>query len=87
MERAFAPAKDLVGSVYELLHDAAQKAWSLARPVFFVGLLVDFVTARLGWIDTVMRYYRDFISATSGGSTLVVVLLAILAYTYLGHRR
>ncbi len=79
MEKLLAPIKDLIGSLYDLLFDAAQKVWSLAKPIFLIGVVFDLVTGKLGWINQLLEIYRQVLSTTSGASWLVVVVVALLA--------
>lgn len=83
LEPIFSPIKELIAHVYDLLFDAANKVWKLAKPVAMIGLLLDFLTGKLGWITTIMNYYRQFMHDTSGASWIVLVVFAMLALTYL----
>lgn len=78
MGKFLEPVKELVGSLYDLLFDAAQKVWSLVKPVFLIGLAFDLVTGKLGWINQILGVYRQVITDTSGASWLVLIVLAIL---------
>jgi hypothetical protein len=83
LEPIFQPVKVLIGTVYDVLFDAAQKVWKLAKPVAMIGLLVDLLTGKLGWIQTMLGYYRTFMHDTSGSSWIVLVLAAVLVLTYM----
>jgi len=78
MGKLFQPLQDLIGSVYDLLHDAADKVLALAKPIAMIGLLVDLLTGKLGWIDNILSYYRAALNYTSGTSWLVLILAALL---------
>ena len=80
--RAFDSVKDLVGSLYDVLYDAANKVWSLAKPVLFVGLVVDLVSGKLGWIGQIVGYYKQIVDYTSGASTLVVVIIGLVVLSW-----
>lgn len=79
MERLLSPIKDLIGSLYDLLFDAAQKVWSLVKPIFLIGIVFDLVTGKLGWINQLLGVYQQVLTSTSGASWLVVFLVALLA--------
>jgi hypothetical protein len=83
----FAPVRDLVGGLYDLLMDSATKVWALAKPVAMIGLLFDLLTSRLGWIDSILAYYHRFMHDTSGASSLVLVLGTVLVLTYFAKSR
>ncbi|MDO8462343.1 MAG: hypothetical protein Q7S98_05740 [Deltaproteobacteria bacterium] len=85
MGKIFQPLQDLIGSVYDLLHDAAEKVWSLAKPIAMIGLLVDFLTGKLGWISSMLGYYKQFLADTSGTSWLVLVLAVLLAMSCMAN--
>jgi cobalamin biosynthesis protein CobD/CbiB len=74
MERLFEPIKDLIGALYDLLIDAAEKVWNVAKPVVMIGLLIDLVSGQLGWINQILGYYHQAISYTSGASWLLAIL-------------
>lgn len=78
MEKLFAPITDLVGSLHGMLLDAAQKIWSLVKPIFMIGIVFDLVSGRLGWIDQLLGTYNQLLAATSGASWLVVVVGALI---------
>lgn len=86
MGNLFTPVKDLVGSIFDVLYDAAQKVWSLAKPVILVGLTVDLVTGKLGWIGTILEYYRRTLEYTAGTSWLVLIIGGLLAMTWFAKR-
>lgn len=86
MSTLFTPVKDLVGNIYDLLFDAAQKVWSLVKPVLFIGLTLDLVTGKLGWIGTILDYYRRTLEYTAGTSWLVLVIGGMLALAYFAKR-
>ncbi len=71
--------KGLVGNVYDVLYDAAEKVWSLVKPIFLIGIVFDLVTNKLGWINQIVMLYKDVVAYTSTGSTLVVVIIGLLA--------
>ena len=74
MGNLFTPVKDLVGSIYDVLFDAAAKVWSLVKPILLIGLAIDLVTGKLGWIGTILEYYRRTLEYTAGTSWLVLVI-------------
>lgn len=82
MEKLFAPIKDLVGAVYDIVYDAATKVWNLAKPVILIGLLIDLVTHKLGWVDTILEYYRRTLDYTGGTHWLVLIIggMVLLAW-------
>ena len=86
MEKVFAPIKDLVGAVYGVLYDAAQKVWTLAKPIVLIGLLFDLVTGELGWIGSILDYYRQFLNYTSGTSWLVLVIAGFLVLGFFARK-
>ncbi|MBI4126586.1 MAG: hypothetical protein HY465_03750, partial [Deltaproteobacteria bacterium] len=65
MMKAFDPVKDLVGSLYDVLFDAANKVWNLVKPILLIGLVFDLVTGKLGWINQLMGYYQQLMQYTS----------------------
>lgn len=83
----FAPVKDLVKGLYDLVMDAATKVWSLAKPIVLIGLLFDLVTAKIGWISNILVYYRQFMHDTSGSAPLVLILGTVLVLTYFAKSR
>lgn len=86
MGNLFSPVKDLVGSVYDLIYDAAQKVWSLVKPILLIGLAIDLVTAKLGWIHTILEYYHRTLDYTAGTSWLVLVIGGMLVLTWFTKR-
>ena len=84
MGKLFQPLQDLVGSLYDLLHDAADKVWGLAKPIAMIGLLFDLLTGKLGWISSIMEVYKTFLQHTSGTSWLVLVLAALVVLSCRG---
>lgn len=86
MGNLFAPVKDLVGGVYDVLFDAASKVWNLAKPVILIGLAVDLVTGKLGWIGTILEYYRRTLEYTAGTSWLVLVIGGMIALTWFAKK-
>lgn len=78
MSKFFEPVKDLVASLYDVFHDAAEKVWSLAKPVLLIGLAIDFVSAKLGWITQILEYYRQGLAYTSDASHFVLILGALM---------
>lgn len=78
MGKLFEPVHDLISSLYDLLHDAADKVWSLAKPIAMIGLLFDLLTGKLGWIGSILDFYKQFLGHTSGTSWLVLVILGLL---------
>ena len=82
MEKIFEPIKDLIGSVYNLLFDAATKVWSLVKPIFLIGLVVDLVTGKLGWITQILEFYRQAISYTATASWWLVLVMALLLFHF-----
>ncbi|OGQ05312.1 MAG: hypothetical protein A2W61_03375 [Deltaproteobacteria bacterium RIFCSPLOWO2_01_44_7] len=78
MVKFFEPVKDLVAGLYDVFHDAAEKAWSLAKPVLFVGLAIDLVSGKLGWITQILEYYRQGLAYTAGASHFVLILGALM---------
>lgn len=87
MDKLFAPLKDLIGSVYDFLYDAATKVWSLAKPIVFIGLLFDLITGKFGWIQSILGIYRQFLSYTSGTHWLVLVLLTVVVVSFFSSKR
>ena len=83
LEPLFEPLKILMNTVYDVLMDAAQKVWRLAKPVAMIGLLIDLLTAKLGWIHTIIGYYNEFMRATSGTSWLVLLLVTVLILSFM----
>lgn len=86
MANLFTPVKDLVDSIYDVLFDAASKVWSLAKPVILIGLAVDLVTGKLGWIGTILEYYRRTLEYTAGTSWLVLVIGGMVVLTWFTKR-
>lgn len=86
MENLFAPIKNLVGAVYDVIYDAAQKVWSLIKPVILIGLALDLVTGKLGWIATILEYYRRTLEYTAGTSWLVLVIGGLVVLTFFTRR-
>lgn len=86
MGNLFAPVKDLIGGIYDVLFDAASKVWNLAKPVILIGLAVDLVTGKLGWIGTILEYYRRTLEYTAGTSWLVLVIAGMLALSWFAKR-
>lgn len=86
MSNLFAPIKDLLGSCFDFLSDAAQKVWSLAKPVILIGLLIDLVSAKLGWITQILDVYRRILEATAGTSWVVLLLLAFVVVSFFQRR-
>ena len=86
MDKLFAPIKDLVGGVYGVLYDAACKVWSLAKPVILIGLVVDLVTGKLGWIGSIMEYYRQFLNYTSGTSWMVLLIAGVILFGFFSKK-
>ncbi|MBI4125699.1 MAG: hypothetical protein HY466_07210 [Deltaproteobacteria bacterium] len=86
MEKLFAPLKDLVGAVYGLLYDAATKVWNLAKPVIMIGLLIDLVTAKLGWITHILEYYRRTLEYTGGTHWLVLIIGGLVALAFFSKK-
>ena len=86
MEKVFSPVTDLIGSLYDLLFDAATKVWSLAKPVVMIGLLFDLITGHLGWISQILGHYRDFMLFTSQASTLVLIVVAVVTLAFVAKR-
>ncbi len=82
LEPIFQPVRAMVATLYDVLFDAAQKVWKLARPVAMIGLLFDLLTGKLGWINTMLGYYRQFMHDTSGASWIVLALGTLLILTY-----
>lgn len=80
MDKLFKPLQDLISSLYDLLFDAAQKVWSLFQPVALVGLLFDLLTGKLGWIDSILGFYHQFLSHTTGANWWVLLLVALLVF-------
>ena len=79
MKQLFSPLTELIGSLYDFLYDAAQKVLSLAKPVVVVGLLIDVITGKLGWIDHILEVYHRTLGYTSSASMLVVLFLGLVA--------
>lgn len=86
MGNLFAPVKDLVGGIYDVLFDAASKVWSLAKPVILIGLAVDLISGKLGWIGTILEYYRRTLEYTAGTSWLVLVIGGMIVLTWFTKR-
>lgn len=86
MANLFTPVKDLVGGIYDVLFDAASKVWSLVKPVILIGLAVDLVTGKLGWIGTILEYYRRTLEYTAGTSWLVLVIGGMVVLTWFAKR-
>jgi len=82
MGNIFQPVKDLVGHLYDVFFDAAQKVWSLAKPVILIGLTIDFVTGKLGWISQILEYYRQALTYTSGASWFLLLVVALLVLNF-----
>lgn len=86
MGKIFEPVKDLIGSVYDLLYDAATKVWSLVKPVILIGLLVDLVTGKLGFISQMLEFYRQTLNYTAGTSWLVLIIGGLIVMTWFTKR-
>lgn len=86
MEKLFAPIKDLVGSVYDVIYDAATKVWSLIKPIVLIGLVVDLVTAKLGWIATILEFYRRILDYTGGTHWLVLIIGGLVALAWFSKK-
>ena len=86
MGNLFTPVKDLVGSIYDVLFDAATKVWSLVKPVVLIGLTVDLVTGKLGWITTILEYYRRTLEYTAGTSWLVLIIGGLLVMSWFAKK-
>lgn len=86
MGNLFAPVKDLVDGIYDVLFDAASKVWNLVKPVILIGLAVDLVTGKLGWIGTILEYYRRTLEYTAGTSWLVLVIGGMLMLSWFTKR-
>lgn len=82
MNQIFTPVTDLVGSLHQVLHDAAVKVWDLVKPIFLIGVVFDLVTSQLGWIESMLGYYNQFMIYTSGASWLVVLLGAMMLLSF-----
>jgi len=82
MGKLFAPIKDLVGAVYDVLFDAATKVWSLLKPVVLIGLLFDLVTGQLGWITNILTYYDKLLTFTGGAHWLIILVIGLLAVNW-----
>jgi len=82
MEKLFTPVKDLIGSIYDVVYDAAQKVWSLVKPLFLIGVTFDLVTGKLGWVNSLLEYYHQTLNYTSGTNWLVLIIggLFLLAF-------
>ncbi|OGP14534.1 MAG: hypothetical protein A3I75_00740 [Deltaproteobacteria bacterium RIFCSPLOWO2_02_FULL_50_16] len=78
MKQLLSPLTDLIGSLYDFLFDAASKVLNLAKPVITVGLLIDVVTGKLGFIDHILDFYQKTLSTTSGASMMVVIVIGIV---------
>jgi flagellar biosynthesis protein FliR len=83
MKTLLAPLSDLIASLYDFLIDAADKVLSLAKPVITVGLLIDVVTGKLGWIDHILDLYNKTLSHTSSASMIVVIIVGLILLGYL----
>lgn len=86
MGKIFEPIKDLFGAVYDLLFDAAQKVWSLAKPVILIGLAIDLISGKLGWISQILEFYRQMLDYTAGASWMVLVFAALVVLGYFSKR-
>ena len=86
MGNLFTPVKDLVGSIYDVLFDAATKVWSLVKPVVLIDLTVDLVTGKLGWITTILEYYRRTLEYTAGTSWLVLIIGGLLVMSWFAKK-
>lgn len=86
MEKLFMPIKDLIDSLYGVLYDAAEKVWNLAKPVVFIGLLYDLVSGKLGWINSILEYYRQTLSYTSGSHWLVLCFVGLIALSFFAKK-
>lgn len=84
MEKLFSPIKDLIGGLYDVMYDAAQKVWSLAKPIFLIGVTVDLVTGKLGWINSMLEYYHQTLNYTSGTHWLVMVIGGLFLLSFFG---
>lgn len=80
-EPIFVPVRGLINTLYDLLMDASQKVWKLAKPIVMIGLLFDLISGKLGWINTMLGYYRTFMHDTSGASWVVLALGTLLVMT------
>ena len=86
MKALFTPLIDLVSSLYNFLSDMAKKAMDLAKPVVVLGLLIDLVSGKLGWIDHILAVYRKTLEFTAEAPVLIVVIVAIIILAFIAKK-
>ena len=87
MGNLFAPVKDLVGSLYDFLYDAAGKVWNLAKPIIMIGLLVDLVTAKLGWISMILGFFHQALNVIASASWIALLFFGVVVLAYFSRNR
>lgn len=87
MGNMFAPVKDLVGSLYEFLFDAAGKVWNLAKPIVMIGLLIDLITAKFGWISMMLGFFHQTLDVIATASWITLVFCGIVLLAFFSRNR
>lgn len=86
MGKLLAPVKDLIGTLYDFLFDAAQKVWSLAKPVILIGLLIDLISGQLGWISQILEFYHKTLTYTAAAPWFVLVVFGVVALGFFSRK-